>query len=60
MAHKARTLRIGGDAPCDDPFRADKRAVGAYLFDYPLALALVEAGCRASLPAAAAQSRLSA
>ncbi|NTX27197.1 hypothetical protein HT746_08630 [Burkholderia pyrrocinia] len=67
MAHKARTLRIGGDAPCDDPFRADKRAVGAYLFDNPLAafahrlaLALVEAGCRASLPAAAAQSRLSA
>ncbi|WP_175965217.1 acyl-CoA dehydrogenase family protein [Burkholderia sp. BCC0322] len=61
----ARTLRIVGDAPCDDPFRTDKRALGAYFFDYPLAafahrLALVEAGCRASLPVAGAQSRPSA
>ncbi|WP_175952735.1 acyl-CoA dehydrogenase N-terminal domain-containing protein [Burkholderia sp. BCC0405] len=22
-----------GDAPCDDPFRTDKRSVGAYFFD---------------------------
>lgn len=54
-----------GDAPYDDPFRTDKRTVGAYFFDYPLAafarrLALVEAGCRASLPVARAQNRPSA
>ncbi|MGU7769967.1 acyl-CoA dehydrogenase family protein [Burkholderia sp. MR1-5-21] len=52
----ARTLRIAADAPHDDPFHADKRELGAYFFDYPLAafahrLALVEAGCRAPLPA---------
>ncbi|MGU7784191.1 acyl-CoA dehydrogenase family protein [Burkholderia sp. PU8-34] len=52
----ARTLRIAADAPHDDPFYADKRELGAYFFDYPLAafahrLALVEAGCRAPLPA---------
>ncbi|QFS40936.1 acyl-CoA dehydrogenase [Burkholderia cepacia] len=55
----ARTLRIVGDAPGDDSFRAGKRAVGTYFFDYPLAafahrLALVDAGCRAALPVAAA------
>ncbi|MFX1738674.1 acyl-CoA dehydrogenase family protein [Paraburkholderia sp. A1RI_3L] len=41
-----------------DPFYAEKQATGAYFFDYPLAafahrLALVEAGCKAALPAAA-------
>lgn len=55
----ARTLRIVGDSPGDDSFRAGKRAVGTYFFDYPLAafahrLALVDAGCRAALPVAAA------
>ncbi|MPV65062.1 hypothetical protein GD429_04050 [Burkholderia sp. BE17] len=56
-AYKARALRIVGDALYDDPFRADQCAIGADFFDYPLAafahrLALVEAGCLASLPAA--------
>ncbi|MDR8727743.1 acyl-CoA dehydrogenase family protein [Burkholderia pseudomultivorans] len=55
----ARTLRIVGATADDDPFRADKRATGAYFFDYPFAAfahrrALVDAGCRAPLPAAAA------
>ncbi len=65
--HKAQTLHIFGDVPYDDPFRADQRAAGADFFDYPLAafarrlaLALVEAGCRASLPVAGAQGLLSA
>ncbi|UVE69506.1 hypothetical protein L2Y90_22535 [Burkholderia pyrrocinia] len=63
-AHKACTLRIVGDAPYDDPFRADQRAIGSDFFDYPLAafahrlalaLALVQAGCR--VPGVVAGSR---
>ncbi|MBR7972524.1 acyl-CoA dehydrogenase [Burkholderia vietnamiensis] len=57
----ARTLRIVGVGATDDPFRADKREVGGYFFDYPLAafthrLELVDAGLRAGLPRVAAMA----